>query len=233
MRVLALINHAVAGPGAFADEVRRHGHELDEWTPSAGPIPRPLSAYGAVIAFGGGMQVDEEHLYPWLRQAFDVLAQAVQGAVPLLGVCLGAQMLARAAGGAVGPSPEPECGWHAVALTEAGAADPLFRDGAREFEVFQWHTYACALPPGATALARSPVCLESFRVGECAWGVQWHPEVTAASVALWARRFPPAPNGVPVTIDLAALDATVSERMEATSADGRALCARFLALAAG
>ncbi|HWE11358.1 MAG TPA: type 1 glutamine amidotransferase [Solirubrobacteraceae bacterium] len=231
MRVLALVNHEVAGPGVFADEVRRQGHDLETWAPASEPLPRPPADYGAVIAFGGGMQVDQEDRHPWLREAFGVLQAAVEHAVPTLGVCLGAQMLARATGGAVGPAAEAECGWRPIQLTEAADDDPLFAGQPRVFEVFQWHSYACELPPGAVALARNDVCLQSFRVGPCAWGVQWHPEVTGGSVAVWARRHRPAPGGVPVPIDLARLDMTISERMDATNADGRALCARFLATA--
>jgi GMP synthase (glutamine-hydrolysing) len=233
VRILALINHAVAGPGVFADEVRRRGHELDQWEAAEGPLPRPLPAYDAILAFGGGMQVDDEDQHPWLRQAFDVLADAIAGSVPVLGVCLGAQMLARVTGGTVGPAATAECGWHSVELTEAGAADPLFAGQPRVFDVFQWHSYACELPPGAIALARSAVCLQSFRVGERAWGVQWHPEVTADTIALWVSDHRPAPNGVPVRIDPAEMEATVAERIRSTNDEGRALCARFLAAAGG
>jgi GMP synthase-like glutamine amidotransferase len=144
----------------------------------------------------------------------------------------GAQMLARAAGGSVGPAPEAEWGWRPVDLTEAGAGDPLFAGRPRSFDVFQWHSYTFTLAPSAVALASSPVCLQSFRIGDRAWGVQWHPEVTAESVLLWADRYPPAPGGVPVSIDLPALRAAVAARMHATNDEGRALCARFLAAAA-
>ena len=119
MRILALINHAVAGPGVFADEVRRRGHELDQWEAAEGPLPRPLPAYDAILAFGGGMQVDDEDQHPWLRQAFDVLADAIAGSVPVLGVCLGAQMLARVTGGTVGPAATAECGAYPAAAARA------------------------------------------------------------------------------------------------------------------
>ncbi len=231
MRVLALIHHEVAGSGVFADEVRRRGHRLDEWLPAAGPLPRPLTEYGAVMAFGGGMQADQEDRYPWLQTALDLLGETLARGLPTLGVCLGAQMLARAAGGAVGPSPEAEWGWRAVELTRDGTEDPLFAGLPRTFDVFQWHSYAFELAPGAVSLARNPVCLQSFRVGPCAWGVQWHPEVTGETVLLWANRHPPAPDGVPVTIDLPALRAAVTERISSANDEGRALCGRFLAFA--
>jgi GMP synthase (glutamine-hydrolysing) len=231
MRVLALVHHEAVGTGVFAAEVARRGHQLEEWLPSSGPMPRPLAQYGAVIAFGGGMQADQEDLYPWLRLALDTLGEALDRGVPTLGVCLGGQVLARAAGGAVGPASRAEWGFDAVQLTDAGAEDPLFAGRPRTFEVFQWHSYAFELPPGAVPLAQSPVCLQSFRVGASAWGVQWHPEVTAESVLIWAQHHPPAPGGVPVSIDLAALRAALSARMTAVNDEGRALCARFLAAA--
>lgn len=231
VRVLALINHEVAPSGVFAAEILSRGHELDHWLPSAGPIPRPLSDYGAVIAFGGGMQADEEELHPWLHSAFAVLRDCLALAVPTLGVCLGGQMLARAAGAAVGPAARPEYGWTAVRLTDEGEADPLFTGLPRRLDVFQWHSYAFELPPEAVPLAASDVCLQGFRVGDCAWGLQWHPEVTAESVLRWAAEHRPAPGGVPVAIDMDEMRAAVARRIAASNAEGRALCARFLAAA--
>jgi GMP synthase (glutamine-hydrolysing) len=231
MRVLSLVHHEVAGSGVFADEILLRGHELEEWLPAAGPLPRPLTDYGAVIAFGGGMQTDQEDRYPWLRVAIDALAETLALGVPTLGVCLGAQVLARAAGGHVGPAPQAEWGWNAVELTDPATEDPLFSGLPRTFDVFQWHSYAFGLPPRAVALARSPVCLQSYRIGSTAWGVQWHPEVTAESVLLWAAEHPPAPGGVPVSVDLAELQAAVKSRIAPTNDEGRELCARFLAAA--
>lgn len=229
MRVLALIHHEVAGTGVFGAEVERLGHELDTWIPSARPLPRPLSDYGALIAFGGGMQADQEDRHPWLAAALDTLRDALYRRLPTLGVCLGGQMLARAAGGQVGPAVRAEWGWNEVQLTDEASHDAMFGGLPRRLQVFQWHSYSFGLPPGATPLATSPVCLQGFRVGENAWGLQWHPEVTADSILLWGREYPPEPDGVPVTVDLDALRADIVQRISSTNADGRALCARFLA----
>ncbi|MGH3265314.1 MAG: type 1 glutamine amidotransferase [Trebonia sp.] len=229
--MLALIHHQVAGAGVFAGEVERLGHELDAWIPSAQPIPRPLSEYGALIAFGGGMQADQDDRHPWLEVALGALREALDRGLPTLGVCLGGQMLARAAGGEVGPAPRAEWGWSEVELTDEAVGDAVFAGQPRKLQVFQWHSYSFGLPPGATPLATSPVCLQGFRVGDCAWGLQWHPEVTAESVLLWGRKYPPDPGGVPVAVDLDALQADVGRRIASTNADGRALCARFLAAA--
>jgi GMP synthase-like glutamine amidotransferase len=231
MKVLSLVHHEVAGSGVFADEISLRGHELEEWMPAAGPLPRPLRDYGAVIAFGGGMQTDEVDRYPWLRVATDALAETLTLGVPTLGVCLGAQVLARAAGGQVGPASQAEWGWNAVELTDPAAEDPLFSALPRTIDVFQWHSYAFELPPRAVALARSPVCLQSYRIGSAAWGVQWHPEVTAESVLLWAAEHPPSQGGVPVSVGLAELQAAVKSRIAPTNDEGRRLCGRFLAAA--
>ncbi len=232
MRVLSLVYETDAGSGVLGDEVVARGHELVEWVPARTPLPRPLHEYGAIIAFGGGMQADQDHEFPWLRTVLAVMDQALERELPTLGVCLGAQVLARAAGGAVGPAPRAEWGFSAVELTAEAAADPLFAGLRGPLEVFQWHSYRFDLPPGAVALARSPVCLQAFRAGPAAWGVQWHPEVTGETVLVWGEHYPPRPGGVPVDVDLGALRADVAARMARTSAEGRELCARFLRAAA-
>jgi GMP synthase-like glutamine amidotransferase len=231
MRVLGVINHALCDAGVFGDEVIAGGHEFDEWQPSEGPLPRPLAEYDAVISFGGGMQATEDERYPWLRTALDVLEDGLERELPTLGLCLGGQMLARAAGGAVGPARRPEAGFDEVQLTDAGQRDPLFAGLPRTLPVYQWHSYSFVLPPHAVALAGSPVCLQAFRVGERAWGLQWHPEVLADTALMWARIAIPAIDGVPVDLDPAQLAVAVSERMEQANQDGRELCRRFLRIA--
>ena len=148
LKVLALIHHEVAGAGVFPEVVTQLGHELEFWTPSEEPLPRSLTDYGAVIAFGGGMQADQEDVHPWLLTALGALSQCLDEGMPTLGVCLGGQMLARAAGGRVGPAPRAECGWAAVELTDEGLADPLFSGLPRVFDVYQWHSYGSACRRG-------------------------------------------------------------------------------------
>jgi GMP synthase (glutamine-hydrolysing) len=231
MRILSVVHEADADSGVFADEAAARGHELEEWVPSGGALARPLDEYDALIAFGGGIHADQEDLHPWLSRVLDLLRTALDSELPTLGICLGGQVLARIAGGRVGPAPRAEWGWRGVTLTAAARQDPLLRGLGPELEVFQWHSYQFELPPGAVALARSPVSLQAFRAGPVAWGVQWHPEVTAETVRLWGERYPPAPGGVPVRIDLDRLRTDVAERIARTNADGRALCGRFLSVA--
>lgn len=232
MRVLSLVHQSDAGSGVLGDEVRARGHELEEWIPAAAALPRALRDYDALIAFGGGMQPDEEDRHPWLRSVHRVLEQALADRLPTLGVCLGAQLLARVGGGQVGPAPRAEWGWNAAALTAEASSDPLFAGLPPVIEVFQWHSYCFTLPPGGVALAESPVCLQAFRIGPAAWGVQWHPEITAETALLWAERYPPRPRGVPVPVDVGALREVIARRIDVTNADGRRLCARFLGVAA-
>jgi GMP synthase (glutamine-hydrolysing) len=231
MRVLAVINHALCDAGVFGEEVIAGGHQFDEWHPSEGPMPRPLSDYDAVISFGGGMQADEDERHPWLRTALDVLQGGLEREVPTLGLCLGGQMLARAAGGAVGPAPQAEAGFDEVQLTDAGQRDPLFTGLPRTLPVYQWHSYSFGLPPEGVALASNHVCLQAFRVGRRAWGLQWHPEVKADTALMWAQHAIPAVNGVAVDLDPAQLAVAVAERMDEANRDGRELCRRFLHIA--
>jgi GMP synthase (glutamine-hydrolysing) len=174
-----------------------------------------------VIAFGGAMHVDQEADHPWLAEEEQYVRALLDRKVPLLGVCLGAQLVAKAAGAVVGPAVKPEIGWCDVVRT---ADDPLLGVLPRRFPAFQWHYYAFEVPAGARELARSPVCAQAFRLGETAWGVQFHPEVTRDIVADWiAESSGDAPAGL-----LAETDERIGEWVDR----GRSLCAAFLDAAA-
>ena len=145
----------------------------------------------------------------------------------MLGVCLGAQMLARAAGASVGPAGAPEVGWLGVELTRAGQEDPVLRVLPPKFDAFQWHHYTFEIPSGATELARSDVCTQAFRAGERAWGIQFHAEVTFEMVQAWTAE---DPDDLPSPADdfLAATRA----RIDGWNEQGRELCGAFLDVAA-
>lgn len=153
----------------------------------AEPFPGELTA---VIVLGGTMGVHEDVRYPFLTSLKAVLRRLLAKDLPLLGICLGGQLLADLGGGTVRSNCCGERGLKTVSLTPAGAADPLFANLPPQFQAFQWHNDSFAIPPGARHLAGSVDCPgQAFRLGS-AWGLQFHPEVDAAIVAAWSRRDP-------------------------------------------
>ena len=186
MKILSLVHGTEARTELFAPVAEERGHEIEEWSLAWNtPPPRPLDAYDAVMVFGGAMHADQDHLHPWLREETLLLQKLLDGHVPVLGACLGAQLLARAAHAPVLPAPEPEIGWHDVELTEEAQDDPVLSPLPERFDAFQWHYYTYRVPAGAVELARSRTCTQAFRLGERVWGVQFHPEVTEPQIRSW------------------------------------------------
>ena len=230
MRVLSLVHQPDAASGVFADAAAEAGHELEEWlVPRRRTPPAPLEDYGAVLVFGGAMHVDQEDRHGWLRDELDLLRGLLADGVPLLGVCLGGQLLARALDAPVRRMPSPEVGWFDVALTPEAADDPVFTGLPERFSSFQWHSYAFELPADAVPLARNDRCLQAFRAGASAWGIQFHAEVTDDSVQEWARTSKPEDDGA---VDLPRLAAESRARIAEWNALGKKLCGRFLEVAA-
>lgn len=218
----------------FADAIAARSGELDVWlTPEGDDPPRPLSDYDAVMAFGGAMHADQEAAHPWLAREKALLRELLQRGIPLLGVCLGSQLVSEAAGGTPRPAPQPEIGWFEVELTPEGTADPVTGALAPSFEAFEWHSYELGLPDEATLLARSALCAQAYRLGELAWGIQFHAEVSSASVASWLDRYDADREAVRTDLDPAALRAQTAERLESWNELGHGLCDRFLAVAEG
>jgi GMP synthase (glutamine-hydrolysing) len=186
MHVLAVIHGENVRAGTFGAVLEERGHELEEWSLAWGtPPPRPLDAYGAVMVFGGAMHADQDDHHPWLREESFLLQRLLGLGMPLLGVCLGAQLIARASHANVMPAREPEIGWYPVELTSEAAEDPLFSRVPDRFHAFQWHFYTYDVPGGGAELARSDVCTQAFRLGERAWGIQFHAEVNRETIATW------------------------------------------------
>src|SRR5207244_11895078 len=135
---------------------------------------------------------------------------------PVLGVCLGAQLLAKAAHAPVHPASQAEVGWFPVELTEAAMDDPVLARLPQSFVAFQWHYYTHGLPAGAVELARSDACTQAFRLGANAWGVQFHPEVTLAQVQGWIEA-----DEEPLPVDGDAPLTETRARMDEGEAPGR------------
>jgi GMP synthase (glutamine-hydrolysing) len=226
VRILSVVHGPEARAELFAPVVEQAGHELDEWSFSWGRRPpRPLDAYDAYLVFGGAMHPDQDALHSWLPEELAWLQRLLAEQRPVLGVCLGVQLLARAAGAQVRRLSEPEIGWIEVELGDAGVADPVLGSLPRRFPGLVWHHYTYDLPDGAIELARTARTTQAFRLGEACWGVQFHPEVTAAQLGRWIVDFEDPPP------DPEALRAETPSRIGAWNELGRRLCSAFLAAA--
>ena len=148
--------------------------------------------FAAIVAMGGNAHAWDEGAVPALRAERLLLREAVENEVPVLGVCLGGQILARAFGGDVLTADEPELGWFEIVPTEAARDDPIFRLLDSRTGVYQWHNDVFEPPPGSRLLARSALAPnQAFRVdGADAWGIQFHPEATPDLWELWIARHP-------------------------------------------
>lgn len=228
MRTLSIVHQSDAGPGVFADAMRSRGVKLDEWLISDGPAPADPLGYDAVLVFGGAMHADQDAEHPWLADEKSLLAELVERRVPLLGMCLGCQLLAEAAGGAALRASAPEIGWQEVELTADAADDPLLGELPRRFEAFQWHSYEAKLPPDTTPLARSPICLQAYRLDGPAWGIQFHAEVAPADAEHWIDDYRSDPDAVRIGLDPEALRERTRESIAEWNQLGRELCGRFL-----
>jgi GMP synthase (glutamine-hydrolysing) len=229
VRALAIVHQPDAGPGVFAEAFAKRGDQLDSWEIAEGADPpADPRTYDAVLTFGGAMNAHQEEEHSWLRFEKDLLAELLAGRMPLMGVCLGAQLLAEAAGATPRRASQPEIGWHEVELTPQGTEDPLLAPLAPRFTAFQWHSYEAPLPSGATPLARSAVCLNAFRIGEAAWGIQFHGEVSAADAEYWIADYRSDPDAVRIGIDPEALRVETRAAIGDWNRLGRELCGRFI-----
>jgi GMP synthase (glutamine-hydrolysing) len=233
VRVLAIVHQPDAGPGVFGDTAQRCGWELQEWPiAEGGPPPDAMGNFQAVMVFGGAVNADQETAHPWLSNERQVLAALLARGMPLLGVCLGAQMLAEAAGARARRAAAPEIGWVQVQVSDAGTTDPLIGPLAPGVRAFEWHSYEFPLPDGAVALARSSTCLQAFRLGETAWGIQFHAEVRAADASHWIDEYRGDPDAVRIGLDASGLRTETDRAIEGWNAVGRGICERFLNAAA-
>ncbi len=158
-------------------------------------LPAYPDEAAAVIVMGGSMHVHQGDEHPFLEAEKVYLRFLLKHSAPIWGICLGAQLLALAAGGEVYERPHAELGWTTIEKT---LDDPLLHGVSSPFVAFEWHLYSCKLPPFGQLIAECPDGLQVFRAGGRAWGTQFHPEVDAAMIERWIvdeakdieRRFP-------------------------------------------
>ena len=186
-RLLVFQHVASETAGTFDPFLRGSGFRLRytnfERTPDSDPDPR---RYDGLVVLGGSMNVDQTDEFPHLLTEIEVLKEALAREMPIFGICLGAQLLARALGAEVHPAPVREIGWYPLQASEAAGDDPLMRHVTHGQHVFQWHSYTFAVPPDAVHLASSTACAnQAFRHGRNAYGLQFHPEVDRDIIQRW------------------------------------------------
>ena len=223
LRVLRVEHPDGGGPGVFGDVAA-----MEPW--HAWSAPPPGDDVDAIVLYGGSTNVVDAAHEPWLRDELDWLRSRLEDGVPVLGLCLGAQLVAAALGAQVVRSEPPEIGWTPVTLTEAGREDPVLRE-VGDGLTCQWHSWACELPDGAELLATSEACPQAFRVGRT-WAVQFHPEVDAPTLGRWIDGFGADPDAVAMGFDPARGHADAAAHLPAWNEKGRAMFAAFLAEAA-
>ncbi|MDH2424622.1 type 1 glutamine amidotransferase [Sphaerisporangium sp. TRM90804] len=211
-RILVIEHEAEAGPGFLADWLAAAGALCDVVRPYLGePVPLPREgAWHGLIVLGGAASAWQDEEYPWQPATRDLLRASVEAGVPTLGICLGAQLLTLACGGRVERGPGLEVGLRPVTLLPAAREDALFGALPPRVRAIQYHQDAMTvLPPGAVPLATGAAYPhQAFRLGDRAWGVQFHPEATPEIFLSWT-----APNAeeltaaghVPAELDAAVL----------------------------
>jgi GMP synthase-like glutamine amidotransferase len=228
MTALVITHIESEDPGHLARWLPEEGLELEVVEPWRGDaLPASLDGYSALVVLGGPQQAYDDGSAPWLRQTKELLRAAVGAQLPTFAVCLGAQLLAEAMGGRVVVGEAgPELGARLVAKRDQAGNDPLFWDLPLSPVVVQWHWDVVRdLPPGSTLLMSSTTYPhQAFRVGERAWGIQFHVEAYPALVERWAGELDDGGQRV--------LDRTLPELEEVEEVWGEVL-RRFARLAVG
>jgi GMP synthase-like glutamine amidotransferase len=189
--VLAIKHVSIEGPGIISDFFRNSKWQLETIDLGNGEkLPSDFNNIEAVIVLGGPMNANEEDRFPFLKEEDIFIKQAIKREMPILGICLGAQLLAKATSAKVRKAKKKEIGWYKVRLTEDGKSDQLFKDLDVELDVFQWHEDTFELPDKAVLLATSNICRnQAFRFSKNAYGLQFHIEVTPDMIKAWIKEY--------------------------------------------
>ncbi len=184
---LCLQHVSFEGPGVFQPCLEKRGVELRKTLVPSDGVPRDLPEL--LLVMGGPMSVNDGE--PWIEQELAFIRRVIDADIPVLGVCLGSQFMAKALGGQVNPGPRLEIGPVSIALTVEEDTDPVFGTFPPTLDVFQWHGEGLTLPPGAILLASSehfPV--QAFRFGARAYGLLFHLELESSGVEALCRECP-------------------------------------------
>ncbi len=195
MSVLICKNIETEGPGTIEDYLKMQGiyYKIVELSRGEG-IPAP-GDFDTLIMMGGPMSVNEDEIYPYIKEEENLVKDFISKDKKIMGICLGAQIMAKALGVKVYSGPEKEIGWYNIELTEDGLSDPYMRslalgpvegEASGKLKVFQWHGETFDLPQGAVRIAASEVYQnQAFRYGNSAYALQFHIEVTPEMIKEW------------------------------------------------
>lgn len=211
MATALVLQHAPPeGPYGIAEALGRAGIGVRIVRADIGErIPADTSGVAGLVVMGGPMSARHDDGFPTRRAELALVRDALDRGIPVLGVCLGAQLLAAAAGGRVVPGDGIEVGWAPIRLWEAAHTDPIFAGLPPQLTVLHWHGETYELPAGATHLASSSrYHQQAFRIGDSAWGMQFHLEVDVGAVGAFIEQFPDeaeqAPGGSDAMREMAA-----------------------------
>lgn len=191
MRVAIVENTRITHHGQVGVALHEKAALIDQHRPWTGqPLPTEPEA-DALIVFGGEQSATDDHTHPYLPDLARLMAAYTMADKPVLGICLGSQILARAYGAENHLGAAPEFGWVDVTLTEAGRTDPVLSTVPDSFPIFQWHSDTFTLPEGAVHLATNTTARhQAYRIGRATYGTQFHFEANRPMIADWLARFP-------------------------------------------
>lgn len=191
MRVAIVENTRITHHGQVGVALHEQAALIDLYKPWSGqPLPQTVDA-DALVVFGGEQSARDDHTHPYLPDLARLMADYTAMDRPVLGICLGSQVLARAYGADNHLGTAPEFGWVDVTLTEEGRTDPVLSQVPQTFPIFQWHSDTFTLPAGAIHLAQSATARhQAFRIGRATYGTQFHFEASRSVVRDWSTTFP-------------------------------------------
>ena len=186
-RLLVFQHVAVEPLGTLDALIRARGHRIRFHNFERDPDARPeVDRYRGLVVLGGPMNVEDQQQRPHLKAELLAIERALEQGKPVLGICLGAQLLAHVLGAPIRRHRQPEIGWYDMQMTAEGRADPVLGSAGERLPVFQWHSYSYELPRDATHLASTATCeQQAFRWGNSAYGFQFHLEADVPVIERW------------------------------------------------